>query len=363
MSHERFMRAALRLALKGAGHTSPNPAVGAVIVKDGHIISRGYHRKAGLPHAEVEAINAAREDVSGATLYVTLEPCCHWGRTPPCTDAVIRAGIRKVVIGSKDPNPRVAGKGIRALRAAGIDVLSRVLEAECRQINAAYMKYITMKAPFVTLKLASSLDGRIAAPNGESRWITGSVSRAFVHRLRSQTDAVMVGSSTILKDDPLLTVRSVKGKNPGRVVLDSSFRIPLDAKVLKRHDADRCPPIVFTTGAASGAKVKKAIKAGVQVIKVSAAKDGVDIRNVLKELGKLEVTSLLVEGGGRVAASFLKAKSVDRLLLFLSPVFLGGDAVPSMGPLELKTLKASPRLKRLSTRSMGDDILIEGSFS
>ncbi len=363
MPHERFMRAALRLALKGAGLTSPNPAVGAVLVKDGRVISMGYHRKAGLPHAEVEALNALREDVSGATLYVTLEPCCHWGRTPPCTDAVVNAGIGKVVVGARDPNPRVAGKGIRALKAAGVEVISGVLEAECREINAAYVKYITMKAPLVTLKLASSLDGRIAAPDGESRWITGSVSRAFVHRLRTLADAVMVGSATVLKDDPLLTVRSVKGKNPRRVVLDSSFRIPLDAKVLKRNDADKGPPIVFTTAAASGAKVKKAVKAGVHVIKVPAAKEGVDIRKVLNELGKLEVTSLLVEGGGRVAASFLKAKAVDRLILFLSPVFLGGDAVPSIGPLELKALKASPRLKRLSTRSMGDDILIEGSFS
>ncbi len=361
--HERFMRAALRLALKGAGLTSPNPAVGAVLVKDDRIISKGYHRKAGLPHAEAEALIASREAVSGSTLYVTLEPCCHWGRTPPCTDAVIRAGIRKVVIGIKDPNPKVAGKGIRALRSAGIDVVCGVLESECREINAAYIKYITRKLPFVTLKLASSLDGRIATPKGESKWITGRESRAFVHRLRSLSDAVMVGSGTVLKDDPLLTVRSARGKNPRRVVLDSSFRIPLDAKVLRREDPDKGPPIIFTTGAASRAKIEKAIKTGVQVIITSAAGQGVDIKRVLKELGKLGITSLFVEGGGRVAASLLKAKAVDGLVLFLSPVFLGADSVPSIGPLELKALKASPKLKKISTRSIGDDIIIEGSFS
>ncbi len=353
----------MELALKGEGLTSPNPAVGAVLIKGGRVVSGGYHRKAGLPHAEIEALMASRGKVSGATLYVTLEPCCHWGRTPPCTEAVIRAGIRKVVIGMKDPNPEVAGKGIRALRSAGIEVVSGVLEAECRDINAAYIKYITRKTPLVTLKLAASLDGRIATPSGESRWITGGESRALVHMLRSLNDAVMVGSATVIKVDPLLTVRSTKGRNPRRVVLDSAFRIPLGAKVLERRDADKGPPVVFTTLDAPRTKVKKASKAGVQVITVPSDEEGVDIRRVLRELGRLEVTSLFVEGGGRVAASLLKAKSVDKVLLFLSPVFLGGDAVPSIGPLGLKALKSSPRLKKLSTRGLGDDILIEGSFA
>ncbi len=363
MPHEVFMREALRLAARGAGLTSPNPAVGAVIVKDGRIISRGYHRKAGLPHAEVEAIRASGEDVTGAALYVTLEPCCHWGKTPPCTDAIIRAGIRKVIVGLIDPNPRVGGKGIGILKSAGIDVICGVLESECRGLNVAYMKYITSKTPFVTLKLASSLDGRIASPNGDSRWITGEESRALVHGLRKLSDAVMVGSATVLKDDPLLTVRAIKGKNPRRVVLDSFFSIPLDAKILRRHDADKGPPIVFTTEASSRSKIRKAAQAGVEIITIPASREGCNMKRVLVELGRREITSILVEGGASVAASLLRARAVDRLLLFLSPLLLGADAVPSVGPLKLKSLKYSVKLKKISTRSIGDDILVEGSFN
>ncbi len=365
MPEVRFMRLALSLAERGAGYTSPNPAVGACVVKGNRIVARGYHRKAGLPHAEVEALSSCRESLEGGTLYVTLEPCCHWGRTPPCTDAIIRSGIKKVVIGLKDPNPKVRGRGIKLLKSAGIEVISGVLERECREINSPYIKYITKKLAFVTLKLASSLDMRIATAEGESKWITGEASRTHVHRMRSLSDAIMAGISTVLKDDPLLTVRYVRGGNPRRVVVDSLLRIPLDSKVLKLEDSDKGVPVIFTTGAASPAKIKKIISSGAVVItvpKVRGGAGGVDIRKVLKELAKLGITSLFVEGGGRLAASLLKHKAVDRVFLYMSPIFLGSDSIPSIGPLGIKALKASPRLKNMRVKRIGEDILVEGSF-
>ncbi len=349
------MRAALSLAKKGLGLTSPNPSVGAVVVKSGKVIARGYHKKAGLPHAEVEALRSAK-GAKGATLYVTLEPCCHFGRTPPCTDAIIRSGVRKVVIGADDPNPKVAGKGIRKLKSAGIEVTTGVLEEECRAINEAYNKYIRTGSPFVTLKSASSLDGRIATSKGESKWITGIEARRLVHRIRSLNDAIMAGSGTVLKDDPGLTVRLVKGKNPVRIILDSTFRMPLSAKVFKGGGR----LIVFTTRKAGKGKIEEARKLGAEVIVVPASKDGVDIRFVLKELGKREVTSVLAEGGGRLTASLLKEGLIDKAVIFLSPIFLGGDSLPSVGGLNIRRLKDAPALKGIKTTKAGRDILVEG---
>lgn len=352
------MRAALRLAKKGLGRTSPNPAVGSVIVRDNKIIAGGYHKKAGLPHAEIEALKSAKAPVKGATLYVTLEPCCHFGRTPPCTDAILSSGIKRVVIGMTDPNPKVGGKGVRILRSAGIDVISGVLEEECRGINEGYIKYITTRTPFVTLKLASSLDGRIATDSGESRWITGTASRRLVHRMRSVSDAVMAGSGTVLKDDPELTVRLVKGRNPVRVVLDSVFQVPMGARVFSGIDGSRT--IVFTTRSASRDKIKKAEAAGAEVIIVPKSADGVDLKRVLKELGKREITGVLVEGGGRLAASLLKQGLIDKVFLFLAPIFLGKDGVASIGALGIKSLKNAPSLYNMTVKKTGTDILIEG---
>ncbi|MBI5644111.1 MAG: bifunctional diaminohydroxyphosphoribosylaminopyrimidine deaminase/5-amino-6-(5-phosphoribosylamino)uracil reductase RibD [Deltaproteobacteria bacterium] len=353
---ERFMRTALGLARKGIGRTSPNPAVGAVAVKNNRIIAKGFHRKAGEPHAEIEAIRAASEDVKGATLYVTLEPCCHFGRTPPCTDALIQSGIKEVVVGQTDPNPKVGGKGIERLRAAGIKVTSGILEDECRAINDPWTKYITRRIPFVALKLASSLDGRIAAGGGDSKWITGETSRRLVHRMRSSFDAVMVGINTVIKDDPELTVRLVKGKNPLRVILDSSLKIPLGARVFK----DTAGLVIFTTRLASPAKIKKVSALGAKVIIVPRSDSGLDLKRVLKELGKMEVTSVLVEGGGLLAASLIKHGLADKFLFFISPMIIGGDGVPSIGPMGLKRLINAPRLTNIIVRRIGDDILIEG---
>lgn len=364
--HERFMREALRLAERGLGLTSPNPAVGAVMVKHGRIIARGFHKKAGGPHAEAACLlslgrkgRASYLSAKGATMYVTLEPCCHYGRTPPCTEALIAAGIRTVVIGAHDPNPIVVGKGISRLKAAGMAVVAGVLEGECRALNAAYEKYITTGLPYVTLKLASSLDGRIAANGGDSKWITGEASRRHVHLMRSRTDAILIGSRTALKDDPELTTRLVKGLNPVRVVLDTSFQTPLSAKIFKRNALDRGRPIVFTTSAASTAKIKKAGRLGIDVLIASRQGARVRLSAVLKALGLRGVTSLLVEGGSAVAASFLNDRKVDTIALFFAPTLLGAEAIPAVGDLGIKKAAHAIRLKDMKARMIGKDLLIE----
>lgn len=370
MVNERFMRMAIRLARKGAGRTRPNPAVGAVIVKKNRIVSRGYHKRAGAAHGEAVALGSATPGVlKGATLYVTLEPCCHRGRTPPCTDAIKGSGIRSVVIGSVDPNPMVSGSGIKALKRAGIEVVTGVLADECRAINDWYFKYITTKTPFVTLKLASSLDGKIATAEGQSRWITGLKSRGLVHRMRSGVDAVMVGVGTVLKDDPRLTVRLARGPDPARVVLDSGLRIPLKAKVFDnlgeggkggegRGGGGRL--IIFTTGRAPKDKIKRVLETGAELRVLPATKNGVGIKRALKELGKMGISTLLIEGGSRVAASALGRGAVDKLAIFFSPMILGRDALASVGELGVKGLSMAPRIKRMTVRRIGDDLLVEG---
>lgn len=357
---ERFMREALILAGKGVGRTSPNPTVGAVIVKNGRIIASGFHKKAGWPHAEIEAFKNARESVKGATLYVTLEPCCHYGKTPPCTDAVTRLGVKRVVAGMLDPNRLVAGKGLGILRRAGIEAVSGVLKDECAALNRWYIKYITKKTPYVTLKLAMSLDGRIASVTGESKWITGIEARSLVHKMRSESDAVMTGVNTVLKDDPALTVRLVKGKNPARVVVDSFLRTPLDAKVF--DNAASAGLIIFTTDEAPDGKIKKARVKGAEVVIVPKAKGGVYLKRVLRELGTRAVGSLLVEGGGSLGASLLKAGLVDRVCFFLAPIVLGSDAFAGIGPLGIKKMAKALAVKDMTMRNIGKDILIEGCF-
>ncbi|MBI5469282.1 MAG: bifunctional diaminohydroxyphosphoribosylaminopyrimidine deaminase/5-amino-6-(5-phosphoribosylamino)uracil reductase RibD [Deltaproteobacteria bacterium] len=355
MDHERFMRLALKLAARGAGKTSPNPAVGSVIVKNGRVIAEGYHKKAGGPHAEAAALATLKNGAKDATLYVTLEPCCHFGRTPPCTDAIINSGIKKVVIGTVDPNPKVSGKGISLLKAAGVLVASGVLERECRKLNEAYNRYMTGKVPFVTLKLAQTLDARTAAAGGESKWITGEASRALVHRMRSRADAVMVGSSTVLKDDPMLNVRHVGGKNPLKVVLDSTLKTPLTARVFKGGGL-----LIFTTRAALPSKIRKAVSAGAEVIVVPASKDGIDLKRVLRELKKREVVSVLAEAGGTLAASLLRGGLVDKLSVFISPTVIGSEGFPAVGPLGVKMLKDALRLTDTTVKRAGTDILVEG---
>lgn len=361
--YEELMREALRLAKRGIGKTSPNPAVGSCLVRGGKVVAGGWHRKAGLPHAEIEALTVAGKKAKGSALFVTLEPCCHFGRTPPCTDAIISAGIKKVVVGAPDPNPKVAGKGVAALRAAGIEVVEGVLADECASMNEAYNKYITKGLPLVTLKLASSLDGRIAAPNGESKWITGPRARALVHRMRAQNDAVMVGAHTALKDDPELTVRLARGKNPVRVILDGTLRLPVSSKVFNGVKEGRARLILFTSELADEKRLRKAVDSGAEVVRVASNGNGLSLKRVLKELARREITSLLVEGGGHVSASLLKEGLVDRLSVFYGPMVLGSDGLASVGPLGLKGLKYAPRVKNTRVKKVGEDILIEAEIN
>lgn len=368
------MRKAVSLAKRGAGNTSPNPAVGAVIVRKGRIVGRGYHKKAGLAHAEINALLEAGIKARGADMYVTLEPCDHFGKTPPCTDAVIKAGIRKVFIGMKDPNPLVSGKGIRRLRSASIKAEAGILENECRDINEAYIKYITTKTPFVTLKLAVTLDGKIAAATGESKWITGNEARKFAHRIRANVDAVMVGIGTILKDDPKLTTRLVKGKDPVRIVVDSALKIPITANVV---NAGKGGIIIATakdrgqrpSSALGGSgevvsqkekKVKVLKEKGVEVLPIPSRNGLVDLKVLMRELGKRGIMSLMIEGGSSLAASAIKQGIVDKLAVFVAPKILGKQGLPMIGNLGIKSLKNAVHLNRFECKKIGKDILLQG---
>ncbi len=363
MDDEKYMKLALRLAIKAKGRTSPNPLVGAVIVKNDRIVGRGYHRKAGRPHAEINALNMTGERAKGATLYLNLEPCAHFGKTPPCTKRIISSGIKEVVIAMIDPNPLNCGNGVKELRKAGIEVKVGVLEKEARKINEAYTKYITTKKPFVILKTAMSLDGKIATKTGVSKWITNEKSRKYVHKLRSEADAILVGVETVLKDDPRLTSRvkgkglRVKDKKPFRVVVDSRVRIPLGARVLNKE----APTIIATTKFAPKRKTEALRKKGIEILVIKDRDKKVNLKELLKRLGELEITSLLVEGGGKINASFLENGLVDKVLFFIAPKIIGGEE--ALTPVEgegIKKIKDAIKLKDINIKRFGEDVLIEG---
>lgn len=358
--HEDFMAMAVALAKKGIGRTSPNPSVGALIVKNGKIIGRGYHKKAGLAHAEINALKEAGLNAKNAEMYVTLEPCNHFGKTPPCTDAVIKAGIKNVFIGMKDPNPLVAGSGIRRLRSAGIYVETGILKSECKAINESYIKYITTDTPFVTLKLAATLDGRIATKAGESKWITGKEARKSAHRMRSETDAVMVGIGTILKDNPELTTRLVKGKNPLRIVVDSKLRIPMNAKVLNPEKNTIIATVAGQKSEVKNRKLKKLKAKGAEIIALPSKTGAVDLKVLMDKLGKRKITSLMIEGGSTLAASAIKQGIVDKAAIFLAPKMIGKEGLPIVGELGIKRLKDAICLSRLECKKVGEDILVQG---
>ncbi len=357
------MRQALTLARRAIGKTSPNPVVGAVVISSvGEVIGRGFHRMAGKPHAEVEAIDYAAASAGvkalhGAEIFVTLEPCNHFGRTPPCTEKIIESGIRKVVVGAPDPNPLVSGKGVSKLRKAGIEVIEGVLADECTRLNESYNKFITTGLPFVTLKIAASLDGRIATKTGESRWITGPEARRLVHSMRARADAVMVGSGTALADDPELTVRHVTGPEPLRVVIDSALNVSPSARIFSKGER---PPVIFAAMGVSKGKVKKLRDLGAEVILVARTKDGLSLNGALRKLAARGVTSLLVEGGTRLSAGFIKAGLVDKLSVFYAPMLIGSDGAPMTGWLNISGLKKAPRLKDMKVSRAGADILVEG---
>jgi diaminohydroxyphosphoribosylaminopyrimidine deaminase/5-amino-6-(5-phosphoribosylamino)uracil reductase len=350
------MRLALRLGRRGLGRTSPNPPVGAVVVADEAIVGRGYHRRAGAPHAEIEALRVAGARARGATLYVTLEPCAHHGRTPPCTDAIVAAGVRRVVLGTRDPNPSVTGNGMRRLRAAGIEVDSGVEQAACDELIAAFRKHVTTGLPLVTLKLAASLDGRIATASGESRWITGEDSRRFAHRLRATHDAVLVGAETVIRDDPELTCRIRGGRNPLRVILDGRLRVPLRAQVLTKTGA--AATLVCTGRRAPVAKVRRMQQQGVEVLRLPDRAGGIGMKQLMRALGQRGIMSVLIEGGATVAAAAISTRVVDHVLIFYAPKLIGGDGRPMLAPLGIRRLAHAPRLRRLQVKRFAADVLV-----
>ena len=361
----RWMGRALELAERGAGLTSPNPMVGAVVVADGRAVGEGFHSRAGGPHGEVEALAQAGERARGATLYVTLEPCNHTGRTPPCADAVRTSGIRRVVAAMADPNPRVVGGGMAALSTAGIEVVNGCREREARLLNRVFVTTALLGRPHVTLKWAATVDGKIADGRGRSRWITGTGARLEAHRLRSRCDAVVVGIGTALADDPALDVRlgSRWPREPLRVVVDSRARLPVGARVIRGSEgtlhADRA--VVAVTDAADPERVAALEARGLTVLRCKAHERRVDVGDLLARLGALDVGGVLVEGGGQLAGAFLEAGLVDHVVAFGAPVLLGGADAPS--PIEGPglALPESIRLEDVATRTAGDDWIIEGN--
>ncbi len=358
---ERMMRRALRLARRGAGRVSPNPMVGAVVVREGRIVGEGYHRRFGGPHAEVFALDQAGEQARGATLYVTLEPCCYFGKTPPCTDRILAAGIRRVVVAMADPNPKVNGRGLQILRDHGIEVVLGPGAEEARRLNAPFIKLMRTGLPFVTLKIAQTVDGRIADAERASKWITGEPARKRVHRLRAEVDAVLVGVETVLADDPALTVRAVRGRQPYRIVLDSHLRTPLSAQLLNDRFVEKT--ILFTTNSnASTEKADAVRRCGAGIEPVEAGDDGgLNLQQVLRRLAKRQIGHLLVEGGGAVFSSFLKSGLADRLLVFIAPKIFGAglaamelNGFSAHAPLQLRV----PRWRRV-----GEDMLLSAELS
>ncbi len=360
--HSIYMQRALELAQKARGRTSPNPMVGAVIVREGKIIGEGYHERAGMPHAEVVAIQQAQNHTAGADLYVTLEPCCHWGRMPPCTEAIIEAGIARVFMAMQDPDPRVSGKGKEQLIAQGIEVVEGIAEAEARRINEFYCKYIQTGQPFVILKAAMSLDGKIATASGESQWITSPASRERVHRLRDEVDAILVGIGTVLADDPALTTRIPGGHDALRIIVDSRARLPLSARVCRLDS--HVPTLLATTELASPSKLKQLESSGVQVLLLPESMGHVDIRALMRTLGHREITSVLVEGGSTIHAAILTSRVVDKIMLFVAPKLVGGDSAPGpIGGVGIQNLSDAIEVADLQIEPVGKDWLFTGYVS
>ncbi|HYT58102.1 MAG TPA: bifunctional diaminohydroxyphosphoribosylaminopyrimidine deaminase/5-amino-6-(5-phosphoribosylamino)uracil reductase RibD [Verrucomicrobiae bacterium] len=353
-----YLRMARRLARKAEGRTSPNPIVGAVIVRDGKIVGTGYHQFAGGDHAEIAALKRAGPKARGATLYITLEPCSYQGRTPPCTRALIGAGIKEVVAATRDPNPLVAGRGFRQLRRAGMIVRVGLFEAECRALIEPFSKYITRRLPFVTLKLAATLDGKIAAVSGDARWISNAESRRSVHRLRNQVDAVLVGVETVRADDPRLTCRIPRGRNPWRVILDNRLRIPISAQVLRQRDPQKT--IIATSTAASATKARAIEALGAKVWRLPLRQDKVSWLPLLKKLASFGIVSVMIEGGATIASSALKEEIVDKVIFFYAPKILGGDGRVMLDGLGIRQVRQSLPIKHLQVRKSGGDLIVSG---
>lgn len=359
MTDESYIKLALEIAKKGRGNVSPNPMVGAILVKNEKIIGAGFHEHFGGNHAEINAIQNAKQDVAGSTLYVNLEPCSHYGKTPPCTEAIIKNKIKKVVIGTLDMNPLVSGSGIRALKDAGIEVKVGVLENECVALNKFFFKHISKQLPYVTLKVAQTLDGRIADLSGDSKWITSLNSRRYVHDLRSQYDAVLVGTKTVKIDDPNLTVRFIEGRNPKRVVVDSSLKLNLKLKLFVNNIDGNLLLLTSRKSADKKRKLEKLKALGVEVLFVKENKDGtLNLKHALEELGKNKISSVLVEGGRKIYTSFIKEGLFDDMVVFISPKIIG-EGLPAVDKLGIHSIRKSMKLRVRAVEKLGEDVLIE----
>ncbi len=358
---EFYMKRALELAVGGWGRTNPNPLVGAVVVKEDRIIAEGFHKGLGCAHAEVDAFSNSLQDVKGGELYVNLEPCSHYGRTPPCAKAIIEAGIKKVVIAMEDPNPKVSGKGVEMLRGAGIEVVSGIMEEEAKKLNEIFIKFITRKRPFVIMKTAMTLDGKISSCNGDSKWISGESSRKYVHAIRDRAAAIMVGIHTVITDDPSLTTRvdSGTGKDPVKIIVDAKGGIPLDSKVVRAACQSRV--IVATTSSINENKENELKNRGVEIIKADGSDNKVDLGKLMDFLYSNEIDSVLLEGGGGLNASALEYRIVDKVMSFIAPKIIGGkDARTPVEGLGIPLMADAVKLGNITVERYDEDVLIEG---
>lgn len=361
MEDRDYMAQALELAKRGMGWASPNPMVGAVIVKEGRMIGQGWHAKCGQPHAERNALSACTESPQGATIYVTLEPCCHHGRQPPCTQAILESGIRRVVVGSNDPNPLVAGKGIAQLREAGVEVTEHVLEAECDKLNQVFFHYIRTKRPYVVMKYAMTLDGKIAAHTGDSKWVTGEEARAQVQQLRHRYTGIMAGVGTVLADNPLLTCRLPGGRSPVRIICDTRLRTPLTSQIVTTA---RQFPTLLATCCRDAGKRRAYEEAGCQVLTGPEQGGHVDLRWLMEELGRREIDSLLLEGGGTLNWAALEQGIVQKVLAYIAPKLAGGREAKT--PVEgggISLMSQAIQLEHSTVTRIGEDFLIESEVS
>lgn len=354
-----YMQEAIALAERGRGHTAPNPMVGCVLVKDGRVIGRGYHHQYGDLHAERDALAACTEDPAGAMMYVTLEPCCHHGKQPPCTDAILAAGIARVVVGATDPNPLVSGRGIALLQAGGVTVEAGLLEEEIREQNRIFLKYITQKRPWVSLKVAMTLDGKIATASGDARWVTSEPARRFVHELRGQRSGICVGAGTVRLDDPMLDCRVEGFKNPVRILPDSRALLSPESRLAR--SAGEIRTIVAHTDAADAGRLERLRACGVELLPCAAADGQVDLRDMLDRLGALGIDSILLEGGEALNGSFVAQDLVDEYYIFIAPKVLGGqDAKTAVGGAGFATMAAARDIRIRSVERIGPDLLVHG---
>jgi diaminohydroxyphosphoribosylaminopyrimidine deaminase/5-amino-6-(5-phosphoribosylamino)uracil reductase len=356
-NHEYFMNIAMRLALKGKGKTSPNPMVGSLVVKNKKIIGWGYHKKAGARHAEIIALDKAGKDAKGVTLYVTLEPCTHFGRTPPCVDRIIKSGIKEVIVGMADPNPLNNGRGIKIMRQHGIKVNMGLWEDKLRRINESFIKYITKRMPFITVKVAQSLDGKIATKNGDSKWITSDKSRTYAHRIRKNYDAILVGVNTILRDNPKLDTWFSQ-KHPIKIVADSQLSTPEDSNIFSANS--RVIIVTLLSKPGQETENRKILAAKAKILDVREKAGQINLKDMMKKLAQLEITNILVEGGGTLIGSLFDEGLVDKVLFFISPKIMGGkDSISSVMGKGVARVDRSIKLREVQLRRIGEDFLIE----